>query len=251
MYILKNRRKRKMSKVYIDKEAWRFMFTALKGISTEISFLCDAEQIKGGFLIKTPFIPQQMVSGAETVITPEGQIEARKYFQGKGTKEKALIHSHVDMAVFQSGGDYKTTKEIMETLREGGDIDPASFFLTIITNKKSEFHTILLLPYWNLQVKLDTEIYEGDTTGLQAQINAILEKQFVQEKKSYTREEADEGALWEKELQETKHRQPTAYDWIQKRAEEFYSGNICWIAGVKHVFDRKKNDWIPAGKEKA
>lgn len=228
-----------MSKIYIDNDTWTFMFTALRGINTEISFYCAAEQIEKGFLVSTPFIPKQFVSGAETTVTVEGQQEAMKWFSSKEKVIRCLVHSHVNMDVFQSGGDKQTTNDIMQSLREGGSINPESFFLTIVTNKRGDFYTILLLPFWNLQIKLDTEVLEDNTDELQKAIDGILETQILKEKKREiqypTRKDYDDATEWWKELNGRGGRNTTSY--------------TQWINGVECIWSHDLGKWVPINKK--
>ena len=212
-------------KVYIEKVSAQFMFLALRSINTEISFLCEAERIPEGFLIKTPFIPEQEVSGGETSITVKGTMQTSKFFRERNTFAKCLVHSHVDMGVFQSGGDSKTTKTIMDDIREGSNAE--SYFITVVTNKKGEFYTLLLLPFWNLQCKLDTEIMEDKQEGLKAVIDRLLEEQLIKEKKVQWEEKDFPG------LSEAK-------------GKKIYRDEFTWIKGCRFKWDGIKHDWLPA-----
>lgn len=166
--------------IYITVNAYQKILTLTKEYSTEVAWHCLVEhpQETNAYLIYDVLVfPQEVTGGTANGIDGEYEMWLSTLPDEQFKKVRCHMHSHVNMSVTPSGVDEGYYSNLMTQVTD--------YYITMIINKKSEYH-LRFYDKTNNILYTDKELIVcfEDGTSLQTWFDSI--KDIVKEKKVIT-----------------------------------------------------------------
>lgn len=202
--------------IWIPEEILIDMHAIAGLVKEEVSWLGTVDRDETGFTITEIFLPEQVVSGAETEMTNAGiaaigqELIERSSDASLVNKLRFWCHTHPFGGTSPSGPDVTQTKKLLENVDD--------FFIRGICNKKGKLEFTLYLIEEGIQI-IDCP-WEQKIDYLESTLDNWLKKVNTSvKKKSYIDNSHYTGGLYRNSTFQNKIWDPKTFKWVEKEKE--------------------------------